>query len=111
VTEFRKQLEHHQALFREVNDRIRDNANLDVAIFMCECGHEDCMSTVALSLEQYKRIRSNATWFVLRPEHVIPEIARVISEGNGFMVVERLAVFDHEQETLKQGAERAVSLG
>jgi len=52
------------------------------------------MSAVALSLEEYKRIRSNATWFVLKPGHVIPEIARVISEDNGFVVVERLAVFE-----------------
>ena len=111
MTESRKHLEHHQALFREVNDRIRDGANLDVAIFVCECGYEDCMSAVALSLEEYKRIRSNATWIVLKPGHVIPEIARVISEDNGFVVVERLAVFDYEQATVEQRAARAAPLG
>jgi hypothetical protein len=110
VTESRKHFEHHQALFAEVNDRIRDGANLDVAIFVCECGYEDCMSTVALSLEEYKRIRSNPTWFVLKPDHVIPEIARVISEDTGFVVVERLTVFDYEREMIEQGAEQEAPL-
>ena len=97
--ESRKRLEHYQALFRYVNDCIRDGADLDVAIFMCECGHVDCLATVALSLEEYKRIRSNPNWFVVKPGHVIPELARVISEDNGFVVVERLVVFDFEQAT------------
>ena len=88
MTETRNHLEHHQALFREVNDRIRDGANLDVSIFVCECGYKDCTSTVALSLEEYKRIRSNPRWFVLKPGHVNPETARVIREGGGFVVVE-----------------------
>ena len=74
---------------------------------MCECGHVDCLSTVALSLENDKRIRSNPTWFVVKPGHVIPELARVISEDNGFVVVERLVVFDHEQEKdARSSAER-----
>ena len=60
MTETRKPLEHHQALFRE-------GANLDVSIFVCECGYEDCTSTVALSLEEYKRIRSNPTWLSSNP--------------------------------------------
>lgn len=66
MTESRKHLEHHQALFRELNDQIREGANLDVSIFVCECGSEDCTSTVALSLEEFKRIRSNSTWFVVK---------------------------------------------
>ena len=110
MTETRKQLEHDQALFRELNDQIREGANLDVSIFVCECGYEDCTSTVALNLEEYKRIRSNPTWFVVKPGHVIPEIARVISDHGGFVVVERFAVFDYEQEPVEQGAERATPL-
>ena len=111
MTESCKHLEHHQALFREVNDRIRDGANLDVSIFVCECGYEDCISTVALTLEEYTRIRSNPTWFVLKPAHVSPEIARVISDHSGFVVVERLTVFDYDQATVEQSAERAAPLG
>lgn len=103
MIESRKRLEHHQALFREVNDRISVGASLGVAIFMCECGDEECLSTVALSLEEYKRIRSNPTWCVVRPGHVIPEITRVISEKPGFAVIEPLAVFDYEQETGDSG--------
>ena len=99
MIESRKRLERYQALLREVNDGLRDGASPDVAIFVCECGDEGCLSTVVLSLEEYKRIRSNSTWFVLTPGHVIPEIARVISEDNGFVVVERLTVFDYERDT------------
>ena len=91
MTESRKHLEHHQALFRELNDQIREGANLDVSIFVCECGSEDCTSTVALSLEEFKRIRSNSTWFVVktrscqsgdRPGHQRPRRLRRRREGS-----------------------------
>lgn len=107
MIESRKRMEHRQALFREVNDRIRDGASLDVTIFMCECGYEDCLSTVALRLDEYKRIRSNPTWLVLKPGHVIRDMARVISEDPAFVVVEPLAVFDYDQETDAVASTRA----
>jgi hypothetical protein len=99
LTEPLERLAHYQALVREVNERIRDVADLDVGIFICECGSRDCLCTITLSLDQYGRIRSNPTWFVLKPGHAVREIARVVSEDADFMVVERLAVFDQEQET------------
>jgi hypothetical protein len=99
LTEPLERLAHHQALLREVNERIRDVADLDVSIFICECGSKDCLGTIALSLEQYERIRSNPAWFFLKPGHAVLEIARVVSQDDGFMVVEKLAVFDQEQET------------
>lgn len=98
MTEPLERLAHQQTLLREVNERIRDVADLDVGIFICECGTRECLGTIALSLEQYGRIRSNPTWFILKSGHADAEIARVVSEDDGFMVVERLAVFDQELE-------------
>ena len=98
MTEALERLAHQQMLLREVNQRIRDVADLDVGIFICECGTRDCSGTITMSLEQYGRIRSNPTWFILKHGHAASEIARVVSEDDGFMVVERLAVFDQEQQ-------------
>lgn len=56
-------------VFREVNERLRDHAESDRAIFICECNSPDCMGTVELTLAQYELIRSHPGGLVLRPSH------------------------------------------
>jgi hypothetical protein len=48
------------------------------------------LSTVKLSLPEYERIRSNSTWFFVKPGHVILEIERVVFEEDGYTVVEKM---------------------
>ena len=65
----------NRAAFREVNERLRNEAEADQAIFICECESPHCMGTVELSLVQYDLIRANRS-LVLRPEHESAEPAQ-----------------------------------
>jgi hypothetical protein len=78
-----------QRLMREVNDRLRDVAELDVSVFICECTDPHCNSTLELSLEKYDRIRSVPAWFVLTSDHADPTVDRVVEENGKFVVAER----------------------
>ena len=71
----------NEQLSREVNERIRDVAELDISVFICECSDVDCSDTLELSLEEYDRIRSVPAWFVLTPGHGDPALDRVVDEN------------------------------
>ena len=60
---------NNPAAFREVNERLRNEAETDRAIFICECESPGCTGTVELSLFQYDLIRSDRRSLVLRREH------------------------------------------
>jgi hypothetical protein len=81
-------LTHQQKQLREVNERIRDVAELDVSLFICECSDVDCSGTLEVTLEEYDRIRSARTWFILTPGHADPTVGRVVNENAAFVVVD-----------------------
>jgi hypothetical protein len=83
----------NEALFREVNERIkRMNEHLDTrneADFICECGDADCTQPVSLTLAEYEDVRSRGTHFAVVPGHVAPDIERVVAHYSRFAVVEK----------------------
>ena len=62
---------------------------------MCECSNTDCADTIELEVSEYERVRSNATWFVIKLDHDIPQVERVISRDDGYAVVEKLIGVDY----------------
>ena len=95
MSESLERLARNQALLRKVNERIEENADdSDAVVFACECSRTECMSTVELSVAEYERVRSNSTWFLVKPGHDIPQIERVISRDDGYVVVEKLVAQD-----------------
>lgn len=103
MSEFHERLARNQTLFREVNERIETLADGEVTEFLCECSNVECASTIALSLAEYERIRSNPTWFVIKPDHDLPQIERVISRDEGYVVVDKFVA----QEELREADPRA----
>ena len=86
----------NEALFREVNDRIREVsahwAIADAVTFVCECGRADCVETLTLTLEEYEAVRAEPGRLVVAPHHVDPaRQRRVRSEGGRYDVVENVA--------------------
>ena len=54
-----RQLVRNQILLREVNDRIAEVAGSWAGPspeFLCECSHEDCTETVALTPAEYEQV-------------------------------------------------------
>lgn len=83
----------NEALFREVNERIKQvNEGLppaDEADFLCECGDETCTHPISLTLAEYERVRREATHFAVAPGHMAPDLERVVAEDARFAIVEK----------------------
>jgi hypothetical protein len=82
----------NQLLFREVNQRIRevsDGWGPDGAVeFLCECGHEECVATFALTEAQFDGLLGNEDRFVLASEHRSEANGhRILAEYDDFLVV------------------------
>ncbi len=80
----------NQALWREVNERIRAvaEASGDVT-FLCECASMDCTATIHLSVAEYERIRSVPTHFPIAVGHDFPEVENVVEACDGYAVVRK----------------------
>jgi hypothetical protein len=87
----------HQLLYREVNKRIREfgpgSAADEHLEFLCECGLEDCTSTIQLTEAQFDGLLAEPGRMLLTVEHGYQANgARVIAEYDGFMVVRNEAL-------------------
>jgi hypothetical protein len=99
MSESLERLARNQSLFREVNEQIDRIAGDNEAVeFVCECSDPGCVSKVELKVDEYERIRSNSTWFFIRTGHDIPEIERVVSQDDGYAVVEKFVATEFMEE-------------
>jgi len=84
----------NQALFREVNERVRSLSAAWPAAgevdFVCECANEDCARPLSLDLGQYEAVRADPTTFVVAPGHVYPDVEEVVREEPAFVVVRKM---------------------
>jgi hypothetical protein len=86
----------NQALWREVNERMKDlNEAFDHSArfseFLCECANRNCVEHVFMTVEEYERVRLVPTHFLVLPgeRHVFPGVERVVEEHDGYVVVEK----------------------
>jgi hypothetical protein len=82
-----------ESLFRDVNERIAETSerfDADGAEFMCECADPACAERLEVPLDDYEDVRSDATTFLLNPEHIEPEVEEVVRERRGYAVVKKV---------------------
>jgi hypothetical protein len=89
-----QRLAMNEALFREVNQRIReisDSFGQDDAThdFLCECSDPNCTKRVVLTRAEYEEVRSEPTRFVVAKGHAVPEIESVVERARDHVVVEK----------------------
>jgi hypothetical protein len=96
VTEREARLAKNEALFRGVNERVKDvkgelgEAGSEGKIdFICECGRGDCVAQVRLGLGEYEEVRGNPAQFIVKAGHETILVERVVREGDGYVVVEK----------------------
>ena len=92
----RERLAKNEALFREVNARIRelserwDLGEPDLIAFVCECSRAGCSDAVELTLEEYERVRSEPTQFFVVPGHEDGRIDDgIVERHDRFTVVQK----------------------
>jgi hypothetical protein len=81
-----------EAVFREVNERIAETATrfaVGEATFVCECADPDCGERIDVPMEEYERVRGDATHFLLCSGHAVPSVERVVRRRRGYEVVEK----------------------
>lgn len=82
----------NEALFRVVNERVREVRREEGGErlgFLCECGDDGCTETLELSVDEYERIRSDPTQFVVFPGHEITSVEDPIEINARFLVVRK----------------------
>lgn len=100
-----KRLAENEAVFRSVNERIRDAVDrfgIDEHVyeFLCECADPECAERIALSISDYEAIRADGRRFVLAPGHDRSEIELVVAADGDHVVVEKVGVAGETAETL-----------
>ena len=82
-----------EALFREVNERIAERADLfgsEAASFVCECGDATCTERIDAALDDYEDVRRDGAEFLLAKGHEELEVERVVRRFPRFNVVRKV---------------------
>jgi predicted NBD/HSP70 family sugar kinase len=94
VTERERRLARNEALFRGVNEKVMEvkgklrdrEATFEI---VCECGREDCLEQVAVTLAEYERVRAAPTHFIVKLGHELGEVERIVERLDRFVVIEK----------------------
>jgi hypothetical protein len=85
---------HNEDISREINEGIERGhdgaARTDQVRMVCECGREECDRVIAISIEEYEQVRSDARQFAVVHGHAVEDTEKVVSETTRFVVVEKL---------------------
>jgi hypothetical protein len=89
-----ERLARNEALFRDVNERVRDIAAIhgdveNIYEFYCECSNSDCTFQLWATLAEYEAVRAHGDRFLIAPDHSLPEIERVVDVNEKWWVVEK----------------------
>jgi hypothetical protein len=84
----------NEAIFRQVNEQIRDlnrdlGAEEGTMTVICECGYSDCTERLELTAAAYERVRNDSRLYVVVRGHEIPDVERVVEQADGYDVVRK----------------------
>lgn len=85
----------HQALRREVNERISSLndqqriAGLETMDVCCECVQRNCTGRVVMTAAEYEAVRRFPNRFVIKEGHEVARGERVVADATGYVVVEK----------------------
>ena len=95
MSERERRIGRNEALFREVNERLRDlnhewglNELMEI---VCECGDLGCTERLTISAARYEEVRSEATWFAVIPGHDIATVEQIVARHAGYDIVQKRA--------------------
>jgi hypothetical protein len=85
----------NQAFFRGVNERVEalstvSEVVLPMRYWVCECEDLSCTERMAMTVAEYEEVRAHPSRFAVLDGHVVPEVERVVSAADRFVVVEKI---------------------
>lgn len=57
--------------------------------FYCECSDENCKERIALKLDMYNDLHNNRKQFLIKPDHEVASIERIVLKDSNYTVVEK----------------------
>jgi hypothetical protein len=89
-------MRENEELFRMANERLReqvaDAVTADRLVpFLCECVVELCMERMEMTLDDYRRVRTDENAFAVVPGHAAARGEVVVAEHPSFHVVRKEA--------------------
>ena len=102
----RKQIEN-EMIFRRINEKVGSDLDaLDASYlaeghpdlvhddlillnFKCECSNENCQARIPLQLSKYRELHVNRNDFIVKVDHQLDDIEKVIRKENGYNVVKK----------------------
>jgi len=83
----------HEALFRSVNEQVRD-LNQTFLVqgtlrIVCECGEQSCIDQIELMPGEYEAVRSDSALFAVKPGHEVEDVETVVERKDGYWVVRK----------------------
>src|SRR5215218_3320480 len=73
---------------RQVNEAIRrDDAEAAYGLFLCECGHVGCSTTIRIPLPVYEQTRAGFERFIVAPGHEIAAVDEVLERRADYLLV------------------------
>ena len=93
MDERERRMAQNEALFREVNERIKETADSLASDspfeYFCECANADCTFQVTMTSAQYESLRADPTQFAVLPLHFTPEVETLVSESDSYWIVRK----------------------
>ena len=81
-------------MFRQVNERLKEIGEsfslvAEQSDFVCECGNASCAEPIRMTLADYERLRSEPTWFAVRPGHEVRDLESIVERRGEYNVVQK----------------------
>ncbi len=94
MNERKRRIGENEAIFRSVNEEVSKlnvtfTASTNTMRIVCECGVQSCTVQIGMTPEAYRRVREDATLFVVRPGHDLPEAETVVEKSDGYWIVQK----------------------
>jgi hypothetical protein len=87
----------NQSIFRAVNDKLVELnrafvSAADTFVIACECADVTCVRTLEIRPDAYQEVRSSPRRFAVLRGHVYADVEDIVSEADGYVVVEKTAL-------------------
>jgi hypothetical protein len=94
MSERQRRLALNEAVFRDVNERIRNTherfeLNPSTLDLVCECGQIDCTERLTMSLADYEGVRADARQFAIVPGHDDDAVEVILARRDTYDLVRK----------------------
>jgi len=89
-----RRIADNESRFRGINERLEADlrrlpSDGGPVEFVCECGQLECTASVALTIEEYERVRQDPRTFAMVPGHDIEDVEDVVFSSERYAVARK----------------------